>query len=114
MVQKALDAADKLAEQGRQARVIDLRTLVPLDEEMIARAAIETGRVVIVHEHARRGGLAGEIGAVINERAFDYLDAPIRRVTAPDTPVPYAPTLEDAYLPGEHDILSVAEEVLRY
>jgi pyruvate dehydrogenase E1 component beta subunit len=70
--------------------------------------------LVAIHEHAHRGGLAGEITAVINERTFDYLDAPIRRVTAPDTQVPYAPTLEDAYLPRRDDIVSVAQEVLKY
>ncbi|MBI3178541.1 MAG: alpha-ketoacid dehydrogenase subunit beta [Deltaproteobacteria bacterium] len=110
----ALAAAERLAEQGQQARVIDLRTLVPLDEEIIARAAMETSRVIVLHEHARRGGMAGEVAAVINERAFDYLDAPIRRVTPPDTPVPYAPTLEDAYLPQVDDVLRAAEDVLKY
>lgn len=114
MVHKAMEAAEKLASNNRQARVIDLRTLVPLDEEIIAKAAQETGRVLIVHETPKRGGIAGEIAAVINERAFDYLDAPILRVTAPDCPVPYAPTLEDAYLPQVDDILRKADELLRY
>jgi len=114
MVYTALQAAERLASAGKQARVIDLRTLVPLDEEIIAAAATETSRVIVLHEHPRRGGIGGEIAAVINERAFDYLDAPIRRVAPPDTPVPYAPPLEDAYLPQVDDVLAVAEDVLRY
>ena len=114
MAHTAMAAAEQLAEDGVSARVIDLRTLAPLDEAIILRAARETGRVIIVHEHARRGGLAGEITAVINEGAFDWLDAPIRRVTGADTPVPYAPSLEDAYIPGVGEILDVALEVLAY
>ena len=114
MVHTSMRAADLLAEAGHSVRVIDLRTLVPLDEEIIVRAVEETSRVVVVHEHARRGGFAGEIMAVINERAFDFLDAPPRRVTCPDTPVPYAPPLEDAYLPQPETIAQVAREVLAY
>ncbi len=110
----ALAAAERIATQGKQTRVIDLRTLVPLDEEIIARAAMETSRVIVMHEHPRRGGFAGEVAAVVNERAFDYLDAPIRRVAPPDTPVPYAPTLEDAYLPQVDDVLAAAQDVLKY
>ncbi|MEK7704024.1 MAG: transketolase C-terminal domain-containing protein [Myxococcota bacterium] len=114
MVDVALSAAATLATEGHSARVVDLRSLVPLDEEIIAAAAIDTGRVIVLHEHPRRGGLAGEVIAVIHERAFDYLDAPVRRVTGADTPVPYAPTLEDAYLPSASDVVRIAHEVLRY
>jgi 2-oxoisovalerate dehydrogenase E1 component beta subunit len=114
MTLTALAAAETLAQAGRDVRVIDLRSLVPLDTQLIVDAARETGRVVIVHEHPGRGGFAGEIMALLNEQAFDYLDAPPRRVTAPNTPVPYAPTLEDAYLPQAADIVRVTEEVLRY
>jgi len=114
MSHTAQEAAAKLAEEGHHVRVIDLRTLVPLDKDTIEKAAIETGKIIIAHEHARTGGIAGEIAAVINERAFEYLDGPIRRVTAPDTPVPYAPSLEDAYLPQVDDILKVAREILAY
>jgi 2-oxoisovalerate dehydrogenase E1 component beta subunit len=110
----ALAAAEELAKEGHAIRVIDLRTLVPLDKEIIAKAARETNRVVIVHEHPQSGGIAGEIAAVINETAFDWLDAPIRRVCPPDVPVPYAPSLEDAYLPKAADIVRVCKETLAY
>lgn len=114
MAHKAIEAADKLLADGHRVRVIDLRSIVPLDEEIIEAAAVETGKVLIVHEHPRSGGLAGEIAAVINERAFDHLDGPIRRVTPPDCPVPYAPSLEDAYLPQTDDIVRVTRELLAY
>ena len=113
-VDVCLAAADALAEHGRTVRVIDLRTLVPLDETLIVQAVRETGRVIIVHEHPTRGGIAGEISAIINEQAFDYLDAPIRRVAPPNTPVPYAPTLEDAYLPQVADVVAMLADVLAY
>lgn len=114
MTHTCLQAAETLAAEGVEARVIDLRTLVPLDEEIIAQAAIETSRILIVHEHPGRGGFAGEVMAVINEQAFDYLDAPIRRVTGPNTPIPYAPSLEDTYIPQPDDVLRAARELLAY
>ena len=77
-------------------------------------AAQETNRILILHEHPRTGGLAGEISAIINEQAFEYLDAPIARVTAPDTPVPYAPTLEDAYIPDVRQITAACGQLLAY
>jgi 2-oxoisovalerate dehydrogenase E1 component beta subunit len=109
MVHRALEVAEQL-----DARVIDLRTLVPLDRDIILRAVRDLSRVLIVHEHAEAGGFAGEICALINTHAFDYLDAPILRVTAPNTPVPYAPTLEDAYLPQADDILRAGQQLLAY
>lgn len=114
MVATCMGAADALAAQGKEVRVIDLRTLVPMDTAAIVDAVREIGRVVIVHEHPERGGIAGEIAALINEQAFDYLDAPIRRVAPPNTPVPYAPTLEDAYLPQIADVVATLTEVLAY
>lgn len=115
MTLTALAAADDVAKAtGREVRVIDLRTLVPLDVELVTRAARETGRVLIVHEHPKTGGFAGELMALIHEHAFDYLDAPLMRVTAPDTPVPYAPTLEDAYLPQVVDVVHALEALLTY
>ena len=114
MTHVCLEAAETLSNEGHEVRVIDLRSLVPLDEEAISKAAMETNRVLIVHEHAGRGGLAGEIAAIINERAFDYLDAPITRVTAPNTPVPYAPPLEEAYLPRPDDVVAAARRMLKY
>jgi 2-oxoisovalerate dehydrogenase E1 component beta subunit len=110
----SLAAAEELAKEGKSVRVIDLRTLVPLDRAIITAAARETNRVLIVHEHPQSGGIAGEVAAVINEEAFDWLDAPIRRVCPPDVPVPYAPSLEDAYLPKAADIARVCREMLAY
>ncbi len=114
MVHTALAAAEELGKQGRQVRVVDLRTLKPLDRNLIAAAARETGRVLILHEHPITGGLAGEVTAVVNEEAFDFLDAPVMRLAAPDTPVPYAPSLEDAYLPQVADVVGALERLLAY
>jgi len=115
MVFKSADAADRVAaEDGSEVEVIDLRTLRPLDTKSIVESVRRTGRLLIVHEAPRFGGFAGEITAQVCEEAFEWLDAPIRRVTAIDTPVPYAPTLEDYYLPGEEDIVSAARWLLAY
>jgi pyruvate/2-oxoglutarate/acetoin dehydrogenase E1 component len=112
---KSADAADRVAaEDGSEVEVIDLRTLRPLDTKSIVESVRRTGRLLIVHEAPRFGGFAGEITAQVCEEAFEWLDAPIRRVTAIDTPVPYAPTLEDYYLPGEEDIVSAARWLLAY
>src|SRR3989449_6671000 len=100
MVWKALEAAEQLAQQeGVSVEVLDLRTLVPLDDAAIMRTVRKTNQVLIVHEDTRTGGVAGEITARINEQAFEWLDGPIMRVTAHDVPLPYAPTLEDFVLP---------------
>ena len=110
----SLKAAEMLVEEGIEARVIDLRSLVPLDEQIIVKATQETNRILIVHEHPGRGGLGGEIAAVINEQAFDYLDAPIARVTGANTPIPYAPPLEDAYIPQPEGIAQAARGLAAY
>jgi 2-oxoisovalerate dehydrogenase E1 component beta subunit len=115
MLYKSTDAAETIAaEDGAEIEVIDLRTLRPLDTEAIVESVTRTGRLLIVHEAPRFGGFAGEITAQVCEEAFEWLDAPIRRVTAIDTPVPYAPTLEDYYLPGEDDIVAAARWLLAY
>jgi 2-oxoisovalerate dehydrogenase E1 component len=108
MVWTALEAAGRLEEEGVSLEVIDLRTLVPLDEEAILRSVAKTHRALILHEDTRRGGLAGELAAVIAEKAIWDLDAPIARVTAPDTPVPYSPPLEYAFLPKAEDVVEAA------
>ncbi len=113
-VHTALAAAETLAQEGVSVRVVDLRTLVPLDRQLIAAAARETGRVLVVHEHPTTGGFAGEVMATINELAFDWLDAPLARVAPPDTPVPYAPTLEDAYLPQAADVVAALRRLVAY
>ena len=115
MVYKSAEAADRIAEEdGSEIEVIDLRTLRPLDTAAIVDSVKRTGRLLVVHEAPRFGGFAGEITAQVCEEAFEWLDAPIRRVTAIDTPVPYAPTLEDYYLPGEDDIIEAARWLLAY
>jgi 2-oxoisovalerate dehydrogenase E1 component beta subunit len=115
MVHVALEAAAKLSEEdGAEVEVLDLRTLMPLDEEAVLTTARKTSRVLLLHEDTRTGGLAGELSAIIAERAFDFLDAPIMRVTAPDTPVPYSPPLEAAFLPDVPKVLAASRELLRY
>ena len=113
-VHTALAAAESLAEENIDAQVLDLRCLVPLDEDAILNAVRSTHRVVIIHEHPERGGVAGEMMALINEKVFDHLDAPPKRVAGANTPVPYAPTLEDAYLPQVDDVKQAARELVAY
>ncbi len=100
MLHVALEAAEAAAALGIDVEVLDLRTLLPLDEDAILATAAKTGKVIVLHEATRTGGPGGEIAALIAERAFESLDAPIVRVAPPDTPVPYSPTLEDAFLPN--------------
>jgi len=115
MVWKSLEAADLLArEDGLSVEVIDLRTLLPMDDDAIVATVRKTSKVMIVHEDTRTGGVAGEIAARINEQAFEWLDGPILRVTAADTPLPYAPALEDYVLPQTADIVTVARKLARY
>jgi 2-oxoisovalerate dehydrogenase E1 component beta subunit len=114
-VWKALDAADQLErEDGLTVEVLDLRSLVPMDDAAIMRTVRKTSRVLVVHEDTRTGGVAGEIAARINEQAFEWLDAPIMRVTAHDVPLPYAPTLEDFVLPQTDDIVKSARWLAKY
>ena len=115
MVWKALEAADRIAqEDGTSVEVLDLRTLVPMDDAAIVASVRKTGRVLVAHEDTRTGGIAGEITARINESAFEWLDAPIRRVTAADTPIPYSEPLEDFVLPGTDDVVDAARRLLAY
>ena len=114
-VWKALEAAEQLeAEFGLSAEVIDLRSLLPMDDEAIAATVKKTNRVMIVHEDTRTGGVAGEITARINELAFEWLDAPVMRVTAADVPLPYSPPLEDYVLPQTADIVLAARRLAAY
>ncbi len=115
MVWQALEAAEELEqEDGASIEVLDLRTLLPMDDEAILTSVRKTTRVLIAHEDTRTGGVAGEITARISEHAFEWLDAPIRRVTAHDTPLPYSPTLEDFVLPHVNDIVDAARRILAY
>jgi 2-oxoisovalerate dehydrogenase E1 component len=110
----AMEAAEKLAEDGMRAEVIDLRTLVPLDEETLAQSVKKTGRAVIVHEDQLTGGFGAEIAARIADASFSWLDAPVRRVCYPDRPSPYSKVLERELMPGTEKVLAVAREVLAY
>lgn len=114
MVYFAMNAAKKMAERGVEVEVIDLRTLVPLDEECMLRSVKKTNKVLVVSEDTRTSGFAAELSSIIAEQAFEYLDAPIRRITANDSPVPYSPPLEQAVLPSEAKILKVLEELAAY
>ena len=115
MVWKALEAAEQMEkEDGLSVEVLDLRSLLPMDDEAILATVKKTNKVLIAHEDTRTGGVAGEITARINESAFEWLDGPIYRVTAADVPLPYAPTLEDYVLPQTADIVSVARKLAAY
>ncbi len=115
MVYTAEQAAEQLAaEDGVEVEVLDLRTLRPLDEAAIMASVRKTGRALVLHEAPKFGGFAGEIVACISEQAFDWLDAPIRRVAALDTPVPYSAPLEDAHLPQVKDVVATARELLSH
>jgi 2-oxoisovalerate dehydrogenase E1 component beta subunit len=114
-VWKALEAAEQLeASDGLSVEVIDLRSLAPLDEEAILATVKKTNRAIVVHEDTRTGGFAGEIIARINESAFEWLDAPVLRVTAADVPLPYSPPLEDYVLPQTADIVHAVRRVAAY
>ena len=112
MANEVVTVADKLAGEGIEVEVIDPRTLQPLDTATIVESVRKTNRAVIVHEAVRFGGLGAEITAQIQEEAFDYLDAPIGRVAAPFSPVPFAPVLEQAYLPSAGGIESAIRAVI--
>ncbi len=114
MVYTALDAAEALDKEGVSVEIIDLRTLLPFDREAIIESVKKTSKAIILHEATRTGGMAGELTAVINEEAFEYLDAPVVRVTAIDTPVPYAPPLEEFFLPQVDDVLKAARKLAAY
>lgn len=111
MVQKSLEAAEKLAAMGIDAEVVDPRTLVPLDKDTIIQSVAKTGRVVISHEAHRRSGPGAEIAAVIAEEAIEYLDGPIIRIGAKNVPLPYSPELENHVLPGTDDIVDAAKRL---
>lgn len=114
-VWKSLEAAEQLErEDGLSVEVIDLRSLLPMDDDAIMATVKKTNRVLIVHEDTRTGGIAGEITARINELAFEWLDAPILRVTAADVPLPYAPALEDYVLPQTSDIIRAVRRLAAY
>lgn len=112
MVDQSLKAAKELAEQGIEAEVVDVRCLEPFDAETILASVKKTGKAVIAHEACVKGGFGAEIASIIQEKAFEDLKRPIQRVGAPNVPVPFAPVLEDAYLPNDQDILKAVKSIL--
>jgi pyruvate dehydrogenase E1 component beta subunit len=112
MVHKALAATKSLQKEGISVEVVDPRTLTPLDKGTIVKSVKKTGRIVIVSEDCKTAGVSAEIAAVIAEEAIDYLDAPIKRVTAPDTPIPFSPPLEQFVIPDENAIMRAVKEVI--
>jgi pyruvate dehydrogenase E1 component beta subunit len=112
MVQKALTAAEILEKDGVKVEVIDLRTLLPIDKDTIIKSVKKTSRVVITHEATKTYGIGAEIAAIISEEAWDSLKAPIKRVTALDTPLPWSPPLSDYYLPKTEGIISAVKEII--
>jgi len=112
MVYKALEAAEELAKEGISVEVVDPRTLQPLDNETIINSVKKTHKVVVVHEAVKFAGPGAEIAAMIAEEAFDYLDAPVKRVGAPFTPVPFSPVLEQEYIPSTEKIIAAIREVV--
>jgi 2-oxoisovalerate dehydrogenase E1 component beta subunit len=112
MVHRCLEAITHLADVS--VELIDLRTVYPLDRALVIESVKKTNKVMIVHEDTRTGGLAGEIAAILNEEAFEHLDGPVVRLTAPDTPVPSAPALEDAFLPSVEGIVKAARKLAAY
>jgi len=114
MVWVALEVADELAREGASVEVVDLRTLAPLDRDTVCASARKTSKVLLLHEDTRTGGMAGELAATITESVFEYLDGPIVRVTAPDTPVPFSQPLEEAFLPNAAKVIEKARWLYRY
>ena len=114
MVHVALEAAESASSEGISVEVLDLRTLVPLDRKAILDSAKKTSKVIMLHEDTLTGGLGGELAGIISEHAFDYLDGPLVRIAAPDTPVPFSDTLEKAFLPSVEEVLEKARWLYRF
>jgi pyruvate/2-oxoglutarate/acetoin dehydrogenase E1 component len=111
MVHRALAAAEKLEKEGISIEVVDPRTLLPLDKETIIKSVKKTGKLIIMDEESKTGSAASEIAAVIAEEGFDLLKAPIKRVCSPDTPIPFSPALEKAWMPSEDDLIKAVKEI---
>lgn len=114
MVHTALEAAKLLEGKEIDIEVLDLRTLLPLDKEAIFSSVKKTNKAMILHEATKTGGIGAEVASIISEEMFDYLDGPIIRITAPDTPVPYSPPMEEFYIPKVSDVIKAAEKLAAY
>jgi pyruvate/2-oxoglutarate/acetoin dehydrogenase E1 component len=113
MLYRSLAAAEELAQEGISVEVIDPRTLVPFDDEAVVASVAKTGRLLIVEESTKTGGWGAEVAARIGELAFDFLDAPIRRLSTCDVPIPFAPVLEDFVIPSQQKIVEMARAMVR-
>ncbi|MCP4004517.1 MAG: alpha-ketoacid dehydrogenase subunit beta [bacterium] len=111
-VPTAIEAATALAAEGVSAEVVDLRSLAPLDEDAILATLEKTGRLVVVDEATPRCGIASDVAALCVDRGFDFLDAPVKKVTAPHTPVPFSPVLEDIFIPGPEQVIAAVRELI--
>jgi len=114
MVYTAIEAAKALSGKGISCEIVDLRTILPLDKGTIFNTVKKTNKVVVLHEQTKTGGIGAEVSSLISEYCFDYLDGPIVRIAAPDTPVPYSAQMEEAFIPQTTDVVSVVEKLLRY
>jgi 2-oxoisovalerate dehydrogenase E1 component beta subunit len=114
MVYTAEEAAQQLESDGVSVEVVDLRTVMPWDKHAVLESARKTSKVLVLHEDTRTGGFGGEIAATIGEEAFEDLDAPVKRVAAPDCPVPFSPVLEKAFIPQVDDVANALKELISY
>jgi 2-oxoisovalerate dehydrogenase E1 component beta subunit len=114
MVYTADEAAQKLESEGVSVEILDLRTLAPWDKEAVLRSVEKTSKALVLHEDTHTGGFGAEIAATISEEAFENLDAPVRRIAAPDTPVPFSPPLEKAFIPQVEDVVAGLKELAEY
>jgi 2-oxoisovalerate dehydrogenase E1 component beta subunit len=112
MVHTAQDAAKQLPDIS--VEIIDLRTVMPWDKPAVLESVRKTSKLLVLHEDTRTGGFGGEIAATVGEEAFEHLDAPVRRIAAPDTPVPFSPPLEKAYIPQVDDVVRGIKELASY
>jgi 2-oxoisovalerate dehydrogenase E1 component beta subunit len=114
MVHTAEEAAQSLEGEGVSVEILDLRTLIPWDRDAVLESAAKTSKVLVLHEDTRTGGFGAEIAATIAEEGFENLDAPVKRITAPDTPVPFSPPLEKAFIPQPEDVAAAVKELAEY
>ena len=114
MVYTAAEAAEKLAEEGVSVEILDLRTVMPWDKEAVLKSVEKTSKALVLHEDTRTGGFGAEIVATITEEAFESLDAPVKRITAPDTPVPFSPPLEKAFIPQVDGVVAGLKDLAEY
>ena len=108
------EAASQLESEGLSVEILDLRTLIPWDKNAVLESAAKTSKVLVLHEDTRTGGFGAEIAATIAEEAFEDLDAPLKRIAAPDTPVPFSPPLEKAFIPQVDDVVAGLRELAEY